>query len=76
MSSAEVAWVSICKCCRAGEEETRRRCVQTPSALLVMQPRSSLTACMGAGKAKSGKNFVEEEKRLQRSYGVYSGFDN
>ena len=25
------------------------------------------------GKAKSAKNYVEEEKRLARSLGVYSG---
>jgi hypothetical protein len=29
-----------------------------------------------AGQAKGGgKNFVEEEKRLARNAGVYSGFD-
>ena len=27
------------------------------------------------GKATRGKNYVEEEKRLARSLGVYSGFD-
>ncbi len=27
------------------------------------------------GMQKSGKNFVEEEKRLARNHGVYSGFD-
>lgn len=27
------------------------------------------------GKATKGKNFVEEEKRLGRSLGMYSGFD-
>lgn len=28
-----------------------------------------------AGQATKGKNYVEEEKRLARNYGVYSGFD-
>lgn len=28
-----------------------------------------------AGQATKSKNFVEEEKRLQRNFGVYSGFD-
>jgi hypothetical protein len=28
-----------------------------------------------AGQASRGKNFVEEEKRLQRQYKMYSGFD-
>ncbi|KAI8473810.1 MAG: hypothetical protein J3K34DRAFT_165842 [Monoraphidium minutum] len=27
------------------------------------------------GKATKGRNFVEEEKRLQRQFGMYSGFD-
>jgi hypothetical protein len=27
------------------------------------------------GKASRGKNYVEEEKRLQRQFGIYSGFD-
>lgn len=27
------------------------------------------------GQAKRGKNYVEEEKRQARSFGVYSGFD-
>lgn len=27
------------------------------------------------GKTEKGKNFVEEEKRLGRQFGVYSGFD-
>ena len=29
-----------------------------------------------AGQAKRGKNFVEEEKRIARDYGVYSNFDH
>eukprot|EP00803_Ostreobium_quekettii_P011712 evm.model.scf_26.2 EVM.evm.TU.scf_26.2 scf_26:23724-25272(+) len=29
-----------------------------------------------AGQAKGGKNFVEEEKRVARDFGVYSNFDN
>ena len=28
-----------------------------------------------AGQATSSKNYVEEEKRLARQHGVYSGFD-
>jgi hypothetical protein len=28
-----------------------------------------------AGMAERGKNFVEEEKRIQRNFGMYSGFD-
>ncbi|GMH45171.1 hypothetical protein BSKO_13128 [Bryopsis sp. KO-2023] len=28
-----------------------------------------------AGQAKSAKNFVEEEKRVAREFGMYSGFD-
>jgi hypothetical protein len=29
------------------------------------------------GQAKGGKgNYVEEEKRIARQFGVYSGFDN
>jgi len=28
-----------------------------------------------AGQAKSAKNYVEEEKRLARNFGMYSGFD-
>ena len=28
-----------------------------------------------AGQASRGKNYVEEEKRLLRDSGVYSGFD-
>ena len=27
------------------------------------------------GQQSTGRNFVEEEKRLQRAYGQYSGFD-
>lgn len=27
------------------------------------------------GQAKSAKNYVEEEKRLARNFGMYSGFD-
>eukprot|EP00884_Botryococcus_braunii_P003548 jgi/Botrbrau1/13194/Bobra.0351s0007.1 len=27
------------------------------------------------GQAKSAKNYVEEEKRIARNFGVYSGFD-
>lgn len=27
------------------------------------------------GQQSRGKNFVEEEKRIQRNYGMYSGFD-
>jgi hypothetical protein len=27
------------------------------------------------GQATKDKNFVEEEKRLQREFGMYSGFD-
>lgn len=28
-----------------------------------------------AGQAKSSKNYVEEEKRIARNFGMYSGFD-
>jgi hypothetical protein len=28
-----------------------------------------------AGQATKGSNYVEEEKRLARNFGVYSGFD-
>jgi hypothetical protein len=28
-----------------------------------------------AGQATRGKNYVEEEKRQARNYGVFSGFD-
>ena len=27
------------------------------------------------GQAKKSKNYVEEEKRVARNYGMYSGFD-
>lgn len=27
------------------------------------------------GQQSSGRNFVEEEKRIQRAFGQYSGFD-
>jgi len=27
------------------------------------------------GQSTKAKNFVEEEKRLQRNFGMYSGFD-
>jgi hypothetical protein len=27
------------------------------------------------GKQSRGKNYVEEEKRLARNFGMYSGFD-
>ena len=27
------------------------------------------------GQAKSAKNYVEEEKRIARGFGMYSGFD-
>ena len=28
------------------------------------------------GQAKKAKNYVEDEKRVARNYGMYSGFDN